>query len=220
MEDYFKIIKEKMKDKIPAYGTSNFDKLRNKIKNDLKKKEIDYLILTRSLKILLLGDWFNEEKKQKLSDMKKALLKSGLYAETIDNYYNIKKKGGLTQHQILEKCCIDHQLIVLLDGEGKGTLTEQNYLALNYPFHKKVLFFIEENKFGKLKDNPSEYIKDFPTIIVYPVCKMAEIIVIFSKFRIYRLADIILRQSGTGRGLKSPKYVSWKNRLFRRKKRY
>ena len=141
--------------------------MRNKIRKELKKKESDQYILTRRLKILVLGDWNSTEKKQRLLTIKNNLLKNGLYAETIDNYYDMEKKGGLSQLQILEFCCINHQLIIFIDGEGKGTITEQNYLTENYQLQGKVIFFVEEKKLAKFFDDPSCYIKSFPTIISY-----------------------------------------------------
>ena len=95
MEDYFEEIKEEFKRKIPEFDSPDFEKIRNKIRSELKKKENEYLILVRSLKILILGDWYTEEKKQILYNIKNNLLKNGLYAETVDKYYDVKKIGGL-----------------------------------------------------------------------------------------------------------------------------
>ncbi len=216
MTDYFEETKKILEEKIPDYDSSDFRKLGDKIRKGLKKKESDLLILVRSLKILVLGDWHTEEKKNILLGIKNTLLKNGMYAETIDNYYDMKKKGGLSQVEILEHCCINHQLIVFIDGEGSGTITEQNYLSDNYVFHGKVLFFIEESKFDRFKNNPSEYIKDFPTIIVYSKNKLLESILIYSRFRLYRLACIIQKQTMQKKGLYGSKYIPWKHRLKKR----
>ncbi|MBI5332197.1 MAG: hypothetical protein HZB65_01350 [Candidatus Aenigmarchaeota archaeon] len=153
---------------------------------------------------------------QKLCDIKTCLLKNGLYAETVDKYYDIDKKGGLTPLSILETCCINHQLIIFIDGEGKGTLTEQNYLADNYLFHGKILYFIEREKFDSLRNNPCSYIKDFPTIIVYKECDSINNVLVFSRFRMYRLAEIIQKQACKGKGLQNPNYKPWASRLLNR----
>lgn len=217
MEDYFDETKKKLEEKIPDFGSKDFEMMRYRIREELKRKETEFLLLIRSLKILVLGDWFTPEKKQLIYEIKNTLLKNGLYAETIDSYYDMGKKGGLPKLKILEACCIKHQVIVFIDGEGKGTITEQNYLSEKYYFHGKILFFIEESKFDRLKDNPSEYIKSFPTIITYNDGELADKVLIYSRLRIYRLAAIIDMQSSTGRGLRSPDYVSWKDRLSGRK---
>ncbi len=124
MDNYFEDAKKNLWQKIPSFDSSDFKKIGDKIRRELQKNENDYLILIRRLKTLVLGDWYSEEKRQRLLDIKNTLLKNGLYAETIDKYYDMNKKGGLTPEQILETCCINHQLIVFLDGDGKGTITE------------------------------------------------------------------------------------------------
>ncbi|MBM3303867.1 MAG: hypothetical protein FJY76_02130 [Candidatus Aenigmarchaeota archaeon] len=213
MDGYFDEAKRVLEEKIPEFDTPEFRRMRDEIRKKLTDKEADLLITVRRLKILVLGDWFTAEKKQLLSDIKNNLLKNGLYAETIDRYYDMNKSGGLSQLQILETCCINHQLIVFIDGEGKGTLTEQNYLCSNYVLHGKILFLIDEAKFDKFKDNPSEYIRDFPTIITYKGDELTNKVVTYSKLRIYRLANIIKKQESAGAGLRSPNYEPWKERL-------
>ena len=108
MDDYFITIKENAKSKIPPYETAEFRKLGDDIREQLKKKESDFLVLLRSLKTLVLGDWGTPEKKKVLQKVKATLLKNGLYAETIDEYYDMRKKDGLSQIKILEECSIDH----------------------------------------------------------------------------------------------------------------
>ena len=213
MDEYFEKIKKNLEQKIPSFDSSDFKKVGDKIRKELQKKENDYLILIRRLKILVLGDWYSKEKKQRLIDIKNMLLEHGLYAETIDKYYDLSKKGGLTPEQILETCCINHQLIVFLDGDGKGTITEQNYLSANYPLQGKVIFFIEEYKFNQMKDDPSKYLKSFPTIITYKEPELIHKVLVFSRFRIYRLAEIIELQSSRRKGLQNPNYHPWKRRL-------
>ncbi len=215
-EDYFREAKEKLEKIIPEYDSPDFKKMRNGIRKQLQKRESEYFLLLRSLKTLILGDWHSKEQKQLLNDIKNALLKKGLYAETINNYYDLKKTGALNQIQILETCCITHQLIVFIDGEGAGTITEQNYLTENYVFHGKVLFFIEESKFNKLKGDPSQYIKSFPTIISYKKEELIDKISTYAQLRIHRLADIIEYQSKKGKGLKRQDYVPWRKRLGKR----
>jgi hypothetical protein len=219
MDEYFNEAKRELEERIPDFDTPEFRRMRDGIRKSLKDKETDLLITVRRLKIFVLGDWFNAEKKQLLNEIKNSLLKSGLYAETIDRYYDINKSGGLSQLQILETCCINHQLIVFIDGEGKGTLTEQNYLCDNYVLHGKILFFIEDSKFDKFKDNPSEYIRDFPAIITYHSSELVDSVVTYSRLRVYRLANIIKKQQSSGSGLHSPTYEPWKDRL-RGKKGY
>ena len=102
---------------------------------------------------------------------------------------------------------------MFVDGEGAGTITEQNYIVESYVFQKKIIFFIEKSKFAALAQKPSEYIKDFPTIITYSEPELAETVLIYSRFRLYRLASIIQKQAATGRGQYGNKYVSWKQRL-------
>ena len=216
MDEYFKKLKRSLEDKIPSYDSEDFKKMRNIIRKNLKREESNLLILIRRLKILVVGDWYTKEKKMLLNDIKTNLLKNGLYAETIDMYYDMDKKGGLSQTQIFEYCCINHQLIVFIDGDGKGTIREQDYLCDNYVFHGKVIFFIEESKFDDFKDNPSEYFKDFPTIITYKDKELIEKVLIYSRLRLYRLADIIKKQGSKGKGLHSPEYKPWKSRLMKK----
>ncbi|MCK5473940.1 MAG: hypothetical protein KAI53_00910 [Candidatus Aenigmarchaeota archaeon] len=214
LEDYFKKAKSDLEKKIPDYGTDEFGKFRDKIRVQLKKKESDHFLIVRGLKVLVLGDWNTKEKKQRLYDLKTILLGNGIYAETIDKYCDVDKKGGLSQLQILELCCIQHQLIVFIDGTGTGTLVEQNYLATNYVFHGKILYFIEESKFDESKHNPSVYFKDFPTIVPYGTDKeLFDKVLIYSNLRIYRLAEIVQKQVSSGKGLSNPKYKPWKDRL-------
>ena len=216
LPDFFKEVKKNLEKEIPEADSLAFRKLRDSIRKQLQKKETDFLMLLRSLKILVLGDWHNEEKKEILFKAKNGLLENGIYAETIDNYYDLNKKTGLSQMQILETACINHQLIVFIDGDGKGTITEQNYLSENYVLHGKTIFFIEETKFNGMKNNPSEYVKNFPSIITFAQSELMNKILVFSRFRIYRLAEIIQRQNETGKGLKNPSYLSWKKRLSKR----
>ena len=216
MGDYFEEIKKNLEEQIPNFDSPDFKRIGDRIRKQLQKKENDYIILIRRLKILVLGDWYSEEKKQLLINIKNTLLKNGLYAETIDKYYDMNKKGGLSQVQILETCCINHQLIIFLDGDGKGTITEQNYICANYPLQGKVIFFIEESKFNQFKDDPSKYLRNFPTIITYEGQNLIEKILVFSRFRVYRLAEIIEIQSLKGKGLNNPNYSNWKERLRNR----
>lgn len=212
-QDYFKNMKRTLQGKIPDFSSPEFKRMRDSIVRGLKSKESDFLILIRRLKVLLLADWYDEKKRGLLLEIKNNLLKNGIYAETIDNYYDMGKKGGLSQIQVLEECCIKHQLIVLIDGDGKGTLTEQNYLCDNYIFHGKTLFFIRESKFNEKKDNPSEYFKDFPTIITYEEKKILDEILTYVRLRLYRLAAIIQKQASSRKGPHGSSYMPWKRRL-------
>lgn len=214
MDDkYYEELKIKLRGTIPDFTSPEFKKIRDSIKTKLEKEETDFIFLIRSLKTLVLGDWSTAEDKNKLLGIRNNLLKHGLYSETIDNYYDVRKKGGLSQIQILETCCITHQLILFIDGEGKGTITEQNYLCENYALQGKVIFFIEESKFNRLKNNPAEYINNFPTIIAYPESELLDKTLVYSRLRIYRLGGIIKKQVFTGKGLQSPKYTPWSERL-------
>jgi hypothetical protein len=216
-DDYYLDAKAKFQRVIPAYSDADFTKMGDEIRKNLMKKENDLLIIRRSLKTIVLGDWNSPEKMQRLLDIKNSLLKNQLYAETIDKYYDMNKAGGLSQLQILESCCIMHQLIVFLDGEGPGTITEQNYLSDEYRLHGKVLFFIENGKFDGLKSNPSSYIKSFPTIVPYASTSLLDTVLTFARLRIYRLAGIIYLQSQNGKGLKKSNYEPWKKRLAKRR---
>ncbi len=213
MEDYIREIKKGLEERIPDFESADFRKITEKIRKELEKKESEYLILIRRIKILVLGDWHTQEKRERLNTIKNTLLKNGLYAQTIDRYYDLNKSGALSQQQILEFCAVNHQIIVFIDGSGTGTVTEQNYLAENYLFHGKIIFFIEEPKFDKLKGNPSEYIKSFPTIITYNDPELYDKVLTYSRLRVYRLAGIIEKQSNTGKGLHNPKYQPWEKRL-------
>ncbi len=212
-EDYFLETKAKLEQQIPEYNSPEFSKMREAIKHQLLKKENDLKLSIRRMKTLILGDWHTLEQRQRLAEIKNTLLKNGFYAETIDGYYDVHKKGGLSQTEILEECCITHQLIVFVDGKGPGTLTEQNYLATEYLFHQKILFFINTSKFDEMKDDPSGYIKSFPAIIPYAEGTLKETVLTFVKLRIYRLIGIISLQSKKGRGLNSTNYQAWSKRL-------
>lgn len=213
MENYLSQIKENLEKGIPDYGTRAFEKIRDDIRKQLAKKENDSLLIRRGLKVLVLGDWFDQPKRDLLYQIRNTLLKNGIYAETVDSYYDMNKKSGLSQIQILETCCTSHQLIIFIDGEGKGTITEQNYLANEYLFHGKIVFFINEPKFNDLKETPTCYIKSFPTIITYQMPDLLEKVLVYSRFRIYRLTEIIQIQESSGKGLRNPNYQSWSKRL-------
>lgn len=213
MDEYFHDTKKKLEEQIPEFQSADFKKMGDKIRKKLEKEESDFLLIIRSLTILVLGDWNTAEKKEVLYSIKNNLLKNGLYAETIDKYYDMKKGGGLTPQQILEICCINHQLIVFLDGEGAGTITEQNYICDTYVLHGKVLFFIDELKFDSFKNSPSSYIKDFPSIITYKKDDLQEKVLVFSRLRLYRLASIIQKQVTRKKGLHGVRYQPWRDRL-------
>ena len=215
MDNYFEKAKRGFEKKIPEYDSDAFQKMSDKIRKQLQKREAEHLLLLRSFKTLILGDWYTNEKRQILEAIKNKLLERGFYAQTIDAYYDVDEGSGLSPLQILETCCITHQLIVFIDGEGKGTITEQNYLCANYPFHGKTLFFIEESKFNQLAEKPNEYIKSFPAIVTYKKEELVEKVLKYSMLRAYRLADIIELQVKKGRGLKGSNYVPWKKRLYK-----
>jgi len=218
LTDYFTETKAELEKKIPTPDTDEFRKMQEKIKEGLKKKENEFLLQIRNLKVLILGDWAPEAKRQVLVGVRDTLLKHGFYAQTIDAYHSVKDSGGLPPQEILEVCCINHQLIVFIDGEGKGTVTEQEYLRQNYQFQGKVLFFIEDSKFDKLKDDPCAYFRFFPTIIKYAPNELNDTVLTFAALRLYRLAEIIQLQETRGKGLCGPNYHPWKERLGRRRK--
>ncbi|MCX6777619.1 MAG: hypothetical protein NT157_01920 [Candidatus Micrarchaeota archaeon] len=213
MENYFKETKERLGRDIPSYDSVDFKKLSDNIRKELQKEENEYGILVRHLKILLLGDWYTQEKKRLLDSIKNNLLANGLYAETIDGYYDVGKKDSLNQIQILYTCCVKHQLMVFVDGSGAGTITEQNFLRQYYSLQGKTIFFIEQKKFDKLKEKPSEYIGDFPTIITYKKPELLDKVLVYSRFRIHRLARIIHYQKRHMLGLTRPEYKPWSQRL-------
>ncbi len=64
-----------------------------------------------------------------------------------------------------------------------------------------------------MKDDPTKYLKSFPTIITYKEDDLVNKVLVFSRFRIYRVAEIIELQSSKGRGLKNPNYSNWKRGL-------
>jgi len=216
-QDYFKETKQKFDAAIPDFRSGDFGRVRDKIRKGLEKAEGDQFLLIRKLKTLVLGDWNTPEKRDRLESIKNSLLRSGYYAETIDAYYSPGKGGRLSQRQILEHCCINHQLILFIDGEGTGTVTEQNYLSDNYIFHGKTIFFIETDKFEKYRGNPSCYFMSFPSIIRYEGGKLIEDANAFVSLRIHRLAGIIAMQSRKGRGPNSVRYEPWERRLRSKK---
>ncbi len=218
MADYFKETKEELEKRIPEYGTDKFQRLQEDIRRGLQNQENEFKLLLKSLKILVLGDWHSEVKLQALTGVRDTLLKGGYYAQTIDTYHDPRKQGGLPAQEVLEFCCIHHQLIVFIDGEGKGTVTEQEYLRQNYVFQGKVLFFIEQSKFDTLKNNPSEYFRIFPTIITYQPNKLNDSVLTYAVLRLYRLAEIIKLQTKLGRGVAGVNYRSWRERLERHPK--
>jgi hypothetical protein len=213
LKDYFEETKERFDKVIPEYGTGDFKKMKEDIRKGLQKEDSQYILLRKTLKTLILGDWYNPEKKKILTDIKNSLLKNGYYAQTIDAYRTPATTGGLDQKGVLEYCCVQHQLLVFIDGDGPGTLTEQNYLTDNYLFHGKTIFFIERSKFDKLKINPSEYFMNFPTIIPYTKEELIDDVLTYVALRINRLAHIIMKQSRLGRGLSSNGYRPWSKRL-------
>ena len=83
-------------------------------------------------------------------------------------------------------------------------------------FQGKVIFLIEEKKFDRLKDNPSEYFRMFPAIIVYKSEELTQTAITFARFRIYRLTEIIMKQAQTGKGVYGPNYQTWKKRLHKK----
>jgi len=211
--DYFKETKAGLEKSIPEYGTEDFQKIQERIRKELQKKEHEFSLLLRSFKILVLGDWYNDSKRQALQGVRDTLLRAGYFAQTIDCYHDTKKPDGIPAQQVLEYCCINHQLIVFIDGDGKGTVTEIEYLRQNYALQGKVIFFIEESKFDDLKGNPREYFRIFPAIISYKPSELNENVLTYSQLRLYRLGEIIQLQAKLGRGMSGPNYEPWRKRL-------
>ncbi len=211
--DYFKETKTGLEKSIPEYGTAEFQKIQDNIRKELQKKENEFILLLKSLKILVLGDWYSPVKLQALCNVRDTLLKNGYYAQTIDSYHDTGKQSGLPAQEVLEFCCINHQLIIFIDGDGKGTITEQEYLRENYIFQGKVLFFIDAPKFEKLGSNPREYFRIFPTILTYATNELNNKVLTYTALRLHRLAEIIQIQSKHGRGVSGPNYASWRERL-------
>ena len=72
---------------------------------------------------------------------------------------------------------------------------------------------LAESKFDKFKSNPCEYFMSFPTIIRYKKGDLPAEVLTYVSFRIHRLADIIIRQFKSGRGISSAEYVPIRKRL-------
>ncbi|MEK6957640.1 MAG: hypothetical protein AABW99_01535 [archaeon] len=218
MNDYFSEAKKRIEEQIPDFESPDFKKMGDSIRKELQQKEAEMKLVMRSIKTLVLGDWSTNEKKERLMNVRNTLLRNGFYAETIDKYYDMNLKGGLSQAAVFETCCIHHQLVVFIDGEGAGTVTEQNYLSENYALQGKVIFLIEEGKFSRYKDNPGEYIGMFPTIITYKEGELSQTALAYARFRIYRLTGIIMKQAQTGKGMYSPNYQPWEKRLHNKRR--
>ncbi|MFA4945932.1 MAG: hypothetical protein WC607_00085 [Candidatus Micrarchaeia archaeon] len=212
-DEYLERTKTRLEREIPSVrNIKQFEEMERKIRAEIEKKENEQKLLIRSFKTLVLGDWRTEEQKQVLKEVKEELLKEGYYAKTIDAYCDVAKRDGLPTSETLESCCINHQVLVMIDGENPGTVAEQAYLSSHYPLHTRLLFFIKRNKFNKLKNKPSEYIKNFPTIIVYDK-KIAKLARIFVAFRLHRLAEIVKKQEKTRRGPYGSNYQPMKKRV-------
>ena len=125
----------------------------------------------------------------------------------LDNLLKFINQNSPTTYEKLQT------LIDRIEFINHLSLVKTQAKAENYIFQGKAIFFIDENKFEKLKNKPSEYIKIFPTIIIHSTEDLVEKALVFSRFRIYRLAEIIMKQSATGKGLKNPGYETWKKRL-------
>ena len=198
--DYFKKTKKQLEKQIPESDTEEFDAMGEKIRQKLQEKEEELKFIRGQLRVLILADWKGKVKKARLTKIKEKLLDNDIFTRTIDEYYDIYKSTGLTQVQVLETCCPFQSLIIFIDGESTGTLTEQNYLAPRYGLHKKMLFFIEKSKFDELKNKPNEYINSFPAIIPYEKSKLVDDVLAYGKLRIYRFANIIKTQEELGLG--------------------
>ena len=92
--NYYEDVKADFRESIPSVDSVDFKKLRDDIRNKLRRKESGFFLLIRSLKTVILGDWNTAEKKSKLLGIKDNLLRNGLYAQTIDDYYELSKKAG------------------------------------------------------------------------------------------------------------------------------
>ena len=207
--------KKMLEGNIPEYQEQLFKKMANQIRKGLLKKENELNWLIKQQKTLILGEWATEEKKTQLYSIKNTLLQAGLYAKTIDDYYDIKKRTGLSQLDILQDCCIKHQLIVFIDGVGAGLQVEQEYLRENYPLHIKILFFIEKNKFRTFKDKPNEYLADFSSIVPYNKRELNSTVLAFARMRIHRLTRIIKKQKEQKKGMHGDHYSPWRKKLNR-----
>ena len=204
-EGYIKEIKKKICKEIPEFGTPDFNKMRDDIRQELAKEENNFRIVLRFLKVLLLGDWKEPVDGKLLQDLKDRLLRAEIYAETIDTYYD-PARGSLDQLSVFKKCCYLHQVITFIDGKGPGTVTEQTFLIDNYGHQSKLLFFITTEKFNQLRGNSNHYFTNFPAIIVYDSGDL-DALEMFTTFRIHRLARIILNQIRRRLGLQKLTYV-------------
>ncbi|MFH1247408.1 MAG: hypothetical protein V1644_03430 [Candidatus Micrarchaeota archaeon] len=213
VSDYFEETKTELENTIPEYDSVEFHKMQEHIRKELQKKESEFKLLVRSLKVLILGDWTPESKMQLLRNVRDTLLRSGYYAQTIDCYHDPRKHDGLPAQEVLESCCTTHQLIVFIDGEGKGTVTEQEYLRQNYLFQGKVIFFIDESKFNEHSHNPLKYFRIFPAIVTYKPNELSDKVLTYSALRLYRLAEIIQLQAKMRRGISGANYMPWSKRL-------
>ncbi len=113
MDDYFSEAKKRIVNQIPEFGSPGFKRMGDRIRAELQRKEAEMKLVMRGIKTLVLGDWNTKDKAEQLLGVRNTLLKNSFYAETIDNYYEMKMAGGLSQEAVFETCCIHHQLIIL-----------------------------------------------------------------------------------------------------------
>ena len=93
---------KRIEEQIPEFDSPDFKKMGDRIREELQHKEAEMKLVMRGIKTLVLGDWNTREKRERLLGIRDALLQNGLYAETIDNYYDMKMTGGLSQETVFE----------------------------------------------------------------------------------------------------------------------
>ncbi|HLC37024.1 MAG TPA: hypothetical protein VJK05_05465 [archaeon] len=135
--------------------------LENAKKNDQFRK-INY----GKYEVLLCGDHNGKEiNLQFLRGLKKELASKGITCRIGEDY--IKKAKGAREQEIRESYLKDADIIVLINGQGPGTLDESNQIRRDKELKKKTMAFFKYSNYQELENAPD--LQDYRTEFKYPI---------------------------------------------------
>lgn len=102
---------------------------------------------------------------QFLRDLKEELASKGITCRIGEDY--LKKAKGIREQEIRESYLKDADIIVLINGQGPGTLDESNQIRREKELKKKTMAFFKYNNYQELENVPD--LQDFRTEFKYPI---------------------------------------------------
>jgi len=171
-------IKRRLK-KVPArvYSPRRLTKSISKIKN---REQFRRDNLGR-YPVILCGDHKGRiMNKKKMCEIQDLIEKKGVSCKTGEYY--IKKAGRARKKEITEACLNDADLIILIDGKGKGTREESSLIRNKKWFKKKTLFFFRYkslNKIANVIHKNQEFVSEFKYPIPYKSYEELKALILF-----------------------------------------